>query len=277
MKKLIVAILILTFLIPAQAVFAQLRISDIANQGLGNLQAAAFVVMDMQTGDILWQKGMRDSWIPASLTKVLSVMVVLDLKPDLNKPCKITKSHEVGGARLQSRLGGVYKLQDLIQAALVASANNATVAMAECVSNKTEFVQALNKKAQDLGAVNSSFVEPSGIDPKNVSTPEDLAKIFRAGFSTPYIQKISQNATVKFSSLSKPKKTHTLVNTNKLLKDSLIQVISGKTGYLDESKYNFTIAVKLKEKNYLLVVLGAPTQAKVFEDTRLLINLLKIL
>lgn len=262
--------LLTLFLVLPFKVNAQVRMPS-PEVFLKEVRAQAYLVADAKSGEVFFQKNSKDVRVPASLTKVLSAMVVLDLKPDMKKLCTLSSRHEVGGSRIAARNGTRYKLGDLLDASLVASANNATVAMADCVSNRNKFVQLMNEKAKSLGAENSKFFEPSGIDVRNTTSAEDMFKILLAGFQNPEIQEISQKAKVTFSSASSPVRNHVLRNTNMLLGKGL-EVVSAKTGYLNESGYNFAVEVKNLDQNVIVILLGSPTKAQSFSDARVLLK-----
>ncbi len=263
-----VFIFILGWLILPGRVSAQLLMPDPSQIVQAETTSRAFLVMNQETGEILLEKNTDEKWVPASLTKLVTALVVLDQNPDWNKACKFKSEHEVGGTRLNVKIGATYKLIDLLNASLVSSANNATVAMADCVMERSLFVQAMNDKAKALGAFNTHFEEPSGMEPKNTITAKDFSLIARAAFSTPKIQEITQKKTIRFSSISKPRKSHNLKTTDLILRNNSMNVIAGKTGYLDEALYNFATAVKVKGKYYVAIVLGSPTKLGSFEDAK---------
>lgn len=268
-KKILFALLIpICFFSTISSASAQIGVEELITKEQSQLGSVSFVVIDQKTGDIIIQKSASQRWVPASLTKMLTALVVIDQKPDFNKNCTVSPEDEVGGTRLNVAKKGVYKLSSLLEASLVASANNATTALARCVLPLDQFVVKMNQKAKALGAANSEFYEPSGMDARNVSNAVDLAKIARAAFTTPKIQQVTAKKTVVFSSVSKPKRSHTLKTTNELLKQGVDGVVAGKTGYLDESMYNFALSRKVSGQSTITVVLGSPTKAGSFADAK---------
>ncbi len=236
------------------------------------LSAQAYAVLDAETGDLLLAKNENQPWPPASMTKLTSALVMLETNPDLRKVVQITKADEVGGSRLRISKATSYRCLDLLYAALVASANNAANALVHCTNlSRDEFVERMNKVAADAGAWRTHFVEPTGISGENVTTSEDYARIARVAFNQPVIQKITTTPSYTFSSMSKPTFSHTLKNTNKLLKDQSVIVRGGKTGFIEESGYN--LVTKLGDvdgKNVIVVVLGTKnTAAETKESKRL--------
>lgn len=254
---------------------AQLKLQDLVQVEQSQFTSHSFVVMDQVTGEVLLDKKPTDQWVPASLTKLLTSLVVLDQHPDMSKVCTFKKQDEVGGTRLNVKVGSKYKLGDLMHASLISSANNATDALADCVMDRESFVVAMNEKAKQLGATSSVFYEPSGMSPKNTITALDYAKIARAAFSTYEIQAITQKKNYSFSSVSKPRKTHALTSTNLILRQNSAEVIGGKTGYLEESLYNFAVSVKFGNRYVLAVVLGNPSKNNSFKESKIVLDVVR--
>lgn len=252
------------------AVFA-LQIPDgQSSQGLDlGFSAEAYAVVDTSDGKVLVEKNKAEIWPPASLTKLVTAMVVLDAKPNLTKSFAIIKDDEVGGARLATKTGVKYKIKDLLYASLVASANNAVNALARSSGlSKEKFVEKMNLKAKELGATNTVFYEPSGINEKNHTTAEDYIKVTMAAYNYPLIADAASRENYRVVSTSNKKYVHNLKNTNKLLTDETLSVL-GKTGYLNESKFNFTSMISDKFGNkFAVVVLGSSSSKNQFMETK---------
>jgi D-alanyl-D-alanine carboxypeptidase len=272
-KALLLAVLVFTLPNFCYALQMPTDANEFA-QNLG-LSARSYLVANKTTGQVLVSKEPDLFWTPASLTKLVTAMVTLDAKPKLTKAVAMKKADEVGGARLATKSGVSYSVKDLLYAALVASANNAANALARSTGfSRAEFVEKMNQKAKALGAQNTVFYEPSGISEKNHTTASDFAKITKAAFENSLIAAAAQTQSYSFKSVNNIKYFHKLKNTNKLLGDAELTDIKGKTGYLDESKYNFTAVAKDGAGNELLVVLfGSETPALQFKETRQLFQL----
>ncbi len=241
-----------------------------------SMSGHAAMVINQVTGDELYSSRANEQWVPASLTKLVTAQVVLDSHPDYNKLCDLNASHNVGGARLYTAASSVkYRLGDLFSASLVASANNATNALADCTGMaRTDFVAKMNAKAVQLGATHSKFVDPAGISEFNYTTASDMAKIANAAFSTAAIRDLARPYKLTICAKSGPAKCHYLTNTNQLLTDPTLKVLIGKTGYLDESKYNFAGSFLNAKGQYVVtVVLGSPNKKASFDDTKKLAQL----
>lgn len=277
LKKIVTIFAVLTAgLMPA--VSSALTMDELLGVGLGQVlgvsdvqtSSYATVVMNQVTGEVVISKNAGSPWVPASLTKLVTAQVILDLNPNFKERCVVRNTDTVGGAHLYTNNGGVYYLQDLLAAMLIGSANNAANALANCTGmSREQFAQKMNDKAKSLGATTAMFFEPSGINEHNQTSALDLAKIAQAAFSTSRIREIAQKKSVYFCSVGGSKKCHTIKNTNKMFGDPGVDIIAGKTGYLDESRYNFAASSKNNQGNYLItVLLGNPTQQEAFDNTR---------
>jgi len=232
------------------------------------LTAHSAIVMNQVTGEVIFEHKAGEQWVPASLTKLVTGLVVLDLNPDMNKLCEVNASHDVAGAKLYITGTSKYRLGDLLSATLVASANNAANALADCVLSRKEFVAKMNAKAKQLGATETKFLEPSGISEFNVTTAADMADIANAAFSTKKIREIMQPKKVTICAKTGQKKCHNLTNTNQLLTDDTVYTLGGKTGYLDESRYNFATSLKKGNTYLIVIVMGSSTKNGSFTDTK---------
>lgn len=234
------------------------------------MTAAGYVVIDRVSGETLLAKNADLVWQPASLTKLVTAMVVLDSKPNLNRSIAMKKSDEVGGARIFTKAGVKYKAKDLLYASLIASANNATNALTRVTGlTREQFVAKMNDKAKALGASNTVFVEPTGISQNNLTTPSDFAKIAKAAFSDERIQKITQLPSYAFTSTNNRRYRHLIKTTDRLLGEGSWIVLGGKTGYLDESQYNFAGGFKdVDGKDIIVVLFGSQSRHSQFFETK---------
>ncbi len=224
--------------------------------------AAGPYVYVMQDGAVTKDTGSAVSWPLASITKLMTALVLSDMKLNWNASVKLAGGDEVGGARLRVAVGGVYRRIDLLHASLMGSANNATNALARTSGlTKAQFVARMNAKAKQLGMTRTHFTDPTGIKTSNVSTAHDIALLIEAAARDERILPIEQKTSYTLQSIAKKPRVHTIKNTDALLKRG-VDVQVAKTGYLVESKYNFAIrATDTAGKACTVVVLGAPSMA----------------
>jgi len=248
---------------------------------MNGVSAAAFAVVDAKTGSVLMEKGSDDPRVPASLTKLVTALVVLDAKPKLSRTVSMATADQTagmcgsGGACIKSKAGVKFTVDGLFHAALIPSANNAANALARSTGlSSSEFVARMNKKAASLGAANTYFYEPTGLDPRNTTTALDYTKIVAAAFSNSYLRQVAALSRYTLKSTNYSGYTQTIKNTDKLLADADMQMLGAKTGYLDEAQYNFASLLKYRGGQELaIVVLGEQHLYTAFAETKLLASM----
>ena len=236
------------------------------------------IVMDADTKKVLFEDNADKVWSAASLTKLMTAMVFLQYRPSWNKVVSIKSVDEVGGGRLRVNSGATMSVKDLMYSAISASANNAAMALTRVTGLKrSTFVSYMNKKALALGLKKTHFVEPSGMDPKNVTTAREMAMLARTAFTINDIRLPATTASYRFT-IRNTKEIKTLKNTNDLLianEYEDVYVTGGKTGFLYESMYNLAVRLKptdttKKLPNLMIVVFGAPSRAASFASAKTL-------
>lgn len=246
------------------------------------LDAEAAIVVDAKTGEILYEKNGEKELPIASITKLMTAKVVLDLEPDWNKVMEYSKYDDdvtdYAGKWEMSYLyvdpGETLTINDLFYSALVGSANNATYALYRSTGLiRSHFVEVMNRKAKELGMANSHFSEPSGLDPKNTSTVRDLAKLGRKAFGSLKVLQATTSKKYSFSTIN-TNEAHTISNKNKLLSRDLY-ILGTKTGYL----YEAGKCIMAKAKNdfgdeVIIVTLGnfSENRDDYFDEAEQLIN-----
>ncbi len=247
--------------------------------------ATASIVVDAATGQKLVGKKTSTAFPIASLTKVMTAAVFMDTKPNLNQVVTYTKQDDIECSCLRLADGEQVTLKDLLFASLVGSANNATLALVRATGlPRQEFVQRMNDKAMALGLKQTSYVDPTGLEKGNVSSAEDLAAIGRIIPDTyPTLKRALSTKTVKIVSKNKVCSApfrqkdgscvHTLTTTNKLLGKTSFDIVSAKTGFIDEARH--TLLVRARNKaghDVVLVFLRVQNRADSFAFANQLIE-----
>jgi D-alanyl-D-alanine carboxypeptidase len=247
-----------------------------AAKGIG---ARSYIVSDA-AGQVLISKNADQQWPPASLTKLITALVVLDTKPKLATTVIMTQSDQAagdclhGGACIRSAAGVKFTVDGLFHALLMPSANNAANALARSTGlSAKEFVNRMNDKAKVLGAFNTRFNEPAGMDPGNKTTASDYAKIVQAAFGNFYLTKIAKLNKYYLRSVNNSKYSQVINNTDKLVSDADVKILGAKTGYLDESQYNLASLLDYKGQRLAVVVMGEPHLYSAFAETKTLAGL----
>jgi D-alanyl-D-alanine endopeptidase (penicillin-binding protein 7) len=232
-----------------------------------DLSTASFLVIDRKSGTVLAKKNADEPRSIASLTKMMTALVVLDKKTPLTRVQAITAGDKVGGSALNAKNNSRFTVNDLIYAAFLASANDATNALAAATKlTRAKFVTAMNAKAKTLGLKHTVFADPTGIDDGNVSTPAEIAVLAEAAFKQTTIRRAMLTAKRTLTVYPSGKKI-VVKNANGMLwkpEYDDILVSGGKTGYLGAAGgWNLVVSLKdAKDKNcpeLLLVLFGTTT------------------
>jgi D-alanyl-D-alanine endopeptidase (penicillin-binding protein 7) len=251
----IVAVCALFFVLALSVGFAQAGDRDTIRKIA--LRSSSALVQDAETGEIVYGKN-AEAVVPiASITKLMTAMVILDAGLDLDE--KITLSREdavqMKGSRSRLRSGLSLTRGELLLLALMSSENRAAAALGQNYPGGLEaFVDAMNAKAAALQMDESRFVEPTGLSPANVSTASDLAKMVRAAHEYPLIREYStkSRATVRASG-----RALQYGNTNNLVRSSYWEIGLSKTGYISEAGRCLVMQVRLAEKDLIVVLLDS--------------------
>jgi D-alanyl-D-alanine endopeptidase (penicillin-binding protein 7) len=256
----IVAICALVFVLFVSIGFAQAQesVRKIA------LRSSSALVQDAETGEIVFGKN-ADAVVPiASITKLMTAMVVLDRGLDLAEHIVLDREDAVAmkGSRSRLRTGLALSRGDLLLLALMSSDNRAAAALGRSYPGGMEaFVDAMNAKAQALDMSESRFVEPTGLSPANVSTAGDLAKMVRAAHEYPQIREYStkDRATIRATTTGRIPRPVNLNygNTNGLVRSSHWDIELSKTGYISEAGRCLVMHVRLAEKDLIVVLLDS--------------------
>ncbi len=255
--------------------------TDIQTNNNLKLTSAAGIVIESKTGKVLWQKNPKAQMPLASLTKIVAIKVFMDTKPKLNKIVAYKKideqrTYEWADAGLVAKLhvkeGETMSIEDLLNAALLGSANNSIESLVRVSGlTRTQFIKRMNTYVRQVGAVNTSFVEPTGLSPQNVSSVKDYAIISRKALANPVITKITSSKKYTFVTRN-TKQPHLINNTNKLMSWSNLNITGSKTGYLEEAKYCLMTKSKSSKGEVIAVTFGTPAQAASFNETKQLIE-----
>ncbi len=239
------------------------------------LNAKSAIIMDMDTGKILFKKKIDTRRAPASMTKLMTASIALKGK---NPDRKVRISSRVAAIRynvIKYRKGERLYMRDLGYASLLASCCGSTKAMAEGVSGSTtKFVKLMNRQARKLGCRNTHFVNTYGLDNrKHYSTARDIALITRNAYKNKLIREILKTKTYKFRALN-TRRRFTAYSTDQLL-GSTTSCLGGKTGSTLRAGFCFASVYKYNGKNFVIVVMGCNKESYRWKDTIKLYNYIK--
>ena len=246
------------------------RILDIGDIRRPRMRAAAGILYNPRTEEILWERRGLDQRPIASITKVMTALVLLDRAPDLDRDVVVSRRDVRRASTTYLRRGERVTLDTLLHLALIASDNVAARILARASGWGTRrFVKEMNVKAAALGLDGTSFVEPSGLDERNVSTPYDVARLLAAASEVPALSQIMRKWTHRVRT---DRRSVNIRNTNRLLR-SRHAVRGGKTGYISEAGFCLTALFELPDADpVVLVVLGAGSNAGRFTEAGRLID-----
>jgi len=221
------------------------------------LRSAAVLVLDQTTGDILFEKNPNAVLPIASITKLMTAMVVLDAKPDLAETLAIGDEDVdvLKGTRSRLKVGTHLAREEMLRLALMSSENRAAAALSRHYPGGREaFVAAMNQKAQLLGLVDTRFHDPTGLTAANVSSPRDLAKMVDAAHQYPLIREFSTTSEGEFSIAGRPQQFR---NTNTLVRSSTWEIGLSKTGYISEAGKCLVMQAWFNNKPTIIVLLDS--------------------
>ena len=233
--------------------------------------AKSAILIETSTGEILYSKNVDERLAPASMTKMMSLIIIMENIENgnlgWNDIVVVSKNAaSMGGSQIFLEVNEMMSVEDLVKGICVASGNDATVALAEKIAGtESSFVNLMNDKVKELGLKNTNFVNSTGLDAEgHYSSARDMALIAK--------ELVRHEKILEFSSIYEDylrKNTNNsfwLVNTNKLVK--FYSYIDGlKTGYTSDAGYCLTATGKKKNMRLISVVMGEDTSEKRTADT----------
>jgi len=242
-----------------------------------NVQASGYAVYDQTSGKML-ASFKPDTVRPiASITKLMTVMVFLDKKVDLAKVMTYQSSDAAECSCLKVVAGEKFTVKDVLYTTLVGSANNTAKMLARSTGlTSAEFVAAMNAKAKSLGLTKTSFADPSGLSPKNVSTPAELTKLAAHAFNKySEIRTITTMTKYSFTTIN-TKKPHTITLRYSLVGTANMgtKIATGsKTGYTEEAGRTYVFRAKNAQGAQVVIsILGSPSEIQRNADVAKLLH-----
>lgn len=226
----------------------------------GNIYSLSAVLMDGDTGRILYDKEGSRPRPNASTTKVMTCILALEYGAGDDYVQVSANAASQPDVQLGMKEGEQYYLEDLLYSLMLKSHNDTAVAIAEHIGGSTEkFAEMMNEKAKKIGCKDTYFITPNGLDAEDENgihhtTAQDLALIMRYAIQSKTFLKITETIEYSFSDLS-GKRQFSLHNTNALL-TMTDGVLSGKTGFTGDAGYCYVCACKREEKLFIIALLG---------------------
>ena len=275
-------ILILTIIAPTYIVSGnviQYEEQQVVNESIDqpdlNLHARSAVLIDADSGRVLYSKDGDTQMAMASTTKIMTCIVALE---NGNWDDIVTVSANASSqpkVKLYMSENEQYYLGDLLYSLMLESHNDTAVAIAEHIGGSVErFTKLMNQKAKELGCIWTNFVTPNGLDaPEHKTTAKELAMIARHAIANDTFNGITNTPSYTFSTVDGIR-THTVINLNQFL-HQMAGAFGIKTGYTGEAGYCFVGALRQDDRTFIAVVLGSgwpPDKNWKWEDTQKLMN-----
>ncbi|MBW3777565.1 D-alanyl-D-alanine endopeptidase [Aeromonas veronii] len=234
-------------------------VSAAPNPAKLEVRSSSALVVDVKTGKTLYQKNATKVRPIASLTKLMTALVVLDAKQNLNQTITVDKNDldRVKHTHSRIRMGTKVTRRDALHLALMSSENRMASALARHYpGGRSAFVRAMNNKARQLGMRNTHFYDSTGLSTRNVSTAQDLGKLAAAAYRQPLIRQFTQdeNREMRFSA---PAYSLMFNNTNPLVKNPDWDVRLSKTGFTDEAGRCLVMRAKPDSRELAIVLLNS--------------------
>lgn len=223
------------------------------------LASSKAMIVNQESGEVLFAKGTDIAAPIASLTKLMTAMVVLDAQQDMNEKLRITREDidTLKGTGSRMPIGATLTRAEMLQLALMASENRAASALGRHYpGGLNAFVAAMNAKALQLGMLHSRFADPTGLNSANVSTAEDLVKMVRAAYQYPEIRHVSTTTAYAVPVNGARAPLH-YVNSNVLVRNSDWVIGLSKTGYINEAGRCLVMQAEVGGQPLIIVLLDS--------------------
>jgi D-alanyl-D-alanine endopeptidase (penicillin-binding protein 7) len=234
---------------------------DVISSRVLKLRSWAAVVVDQQEGRLLFSKNSDAIRAIASITKLMTAMVVLDSGAPLDERLIISSTDvdTLKGSTSHLPVGTILTRRDLLKLALMSSENRAAAALARShPSGRAAFVEAMNRKAAALSMRDTQFLDPTGLNPANRSTAYDLALMVNAGYQYPLIREFTTSTSDRFAlSSARFRRFMAFHNSNKLMWNSDWEIGLSKTGYISEAGRCLVLQAKIAARSVIIVLLDS--------------------
>lgn len=279
MKKILNIVLALSILISGS-------LSNASEESL-QLKAESAILIDGGTGQVLYSKDEEKSMYPASTTKIMTLILALE-HSDLNEKVTVDDKtpFEVEGSHIALEPGEVLTMDQLLNALMLESANDAALVIAKHISGSVEeFGKLMTSKAKEIGAENTVFVNPNGLpDARHITTAKDLALIAKYGMENSQFRQFVSRTSGVIPPTNEKEEQRYLNNSNKLLYSGRMIDVGGKqvpikyegvtgikTGYTDDAQHCLVASASRNGTEYISVVLKTDKQ-NLYVDTHKLLD-----
>ncbi len=243
---------------------------DVAGNLVPDVRAAAAIVFDPQTGEVIWEENSREERSIASLTKLMTAVTFIADAPDLTQRVLVTSADTRAASVTYLRAGELISYNDLLHLTLIASDNAAARVLARTSEGGTAaFVSRMNEMAGALQLPSTHYEEPTGLNPGNVSSAYDISHIIAFAATDERLGPIMRTAEFEVRTSGR---TFNIHSTNRLLGTD-VDVRGGKTGFISKAGYCLATLLQIPQGSQVaVVVLGASNSTTRFWEARHLFN-----
>ncbi|RZT42370.1 murein-DD-endopeptidase [Cupriavidus agavae] len=231
-----------------------------------SLRSSVALVMDQNTNEVLFQKNSTAVLPIASITKLMTALVVMDSRLPMDEMLTVTEDDRDTEKHSSSRLrfGTTLTRHEMLLLALMSSENRAASVLGRSYpGGLPSFVSAMNKKARELGMNDSHFVDSSGLSSSNVSSAMDLARLVNAAYRNPTIREFSTQTEHEVNVLGR---SQHYVSTNRLVRGGNWEIGLQKTGYISEAGQCLVMQTRVNDRNVVMVFLDSVGKLSRFAD-----------
>jgi len=237
-----------------------------------DVHAAAAIIYNPETNQVLWEENSQSQRSIASITKVMTATVFLENNPDLAEPVTVARSDVFQASTTHLRANDKVTADDLLHLLLIASDNAAARALARVSPFGSDgFIRRMNEKAEELGLQSTHYADPSGLLSENVSSAYDMARLITHASQDDRIAAIMRTFEYTVYTGKRPITFH---STNHLLGRTDVEVRAGKTGFISKAGYCLATVLRVPQssQDVAVVVFGARSNAGRFMESRNLFN-----
>lgn len=243
---------------------------DLLGNQVPAVRAAAAIIYNPQTGQVLWGENQHEQRSIASLTKLMTAITFMAGSPDLAQTVRVAASDIRRASVTYLRAGEIVSFGDLLHLTLIASDNGAARVLARTSEGGTEaFVSRMNDMAQHLGLTSTRYADPSGLDDDNVSSAYDISQLVSLVTTDALLGPITRMTRYEART---DRRRISIKSTNRLL-DSEPDLVGGKTGYIRKAGYCLATLFQVPDgAQVAVVVLGATNSTTRFWEAHHLFN-----
>ncbi|MBS3935487.1 MAG: D-alanyl-D-alanine endopeptidase [Sulfuritalea sp.] len=242
---------------PVRSPVRRAAVSDDGSGSINDIRSSAVAVFDQSTGDVIFEKNAGAVVPIASITKLMTAMVALDVHPNLDETLTISAADldTLKGTHSRLAVGTQMSREEMLRLALMSSENRATAALSRYYpGGRQAFVGAMNAKARMLGLSDTRFADPTGLSPANVSSARDLVKLVNAAHQYPLIREFSTSEEYQVAVRGQ---TQMFRNSNVLVRNEQWEIGLSKTGFIREAGKCLVMQAWVNDRPTVIVLLNS--------------------